>query len=266
VAGQVSSEAISVSQSAATMREAGRYFYVGMAVLFIAVAVAGFGPRSLAIVTGNMPVPPPIIHVHAAAMTAWLLMFLAQTLLMSNGRAALHASLGAVSFVLAPLITATLVTLVVLTAGSALDAGAAMPPEAAARIVAFAVFVMGRAAILFPIFWLWAVAVRKSDPEMHKRLMVLAVFVVIDAALGRMGWLPGASANVVTSAEGYTVIHLYQLLLLVPPIAYDFLRFRRVHFAYLIGAALFLAFALTTHLVWNAPAWQRLVASWAGGG
>jgi hypothetical protein len=261
---QVSSEAISVSQSAVTVREAGRYFYVGMAVLFIAVAVAGFAPRSLAIVAGNMPVPPPIIHVHAASMTAWLLMFLAQTLLMSNGRAALHASLGALSFVLAPLITLTLATLVVSTAASALDAGAAMPPDAMARIVAFAVFVMGRAAILFPVFWLWAVAVRKSDPETHKRLMVLAVFVVIDAALGRMGWLPGASANMLTSAEGYTAIHGYQLLLLVPPVAYDMLRFGRVHFAYLLGGGLFLAFALTTYLVWNAPGWHRLVASWAG--
>jgi hypothetical protein len=37
-----------------------------------------------------------------------------------------------------------------------------------------------------------------------------------------------------------------------------------VHFAYIVGGGLFLAFALTTHLVWNAPAWHRLVASWAG--
>ena len=260
----MSTEALSVSRSAAGTRESGRYFYVGMAILFIAVAVAGFAPRSLAIVAGNMPVPPPIVHLHAASMTAWLLLFLTQTLSMSSGRAALHASLGAASFVLAPLITLTLATLVVSTAADALAAGATMPPDAVARIFAFAVFVMGRAALLFPIFWLWAVAVRKSDPETHKRLMVLAVFVVIDAALGRMGWLPGASANMLTSAEGYTAIHGYQLLLLVPPVAYDLLRFRKVHMAYLVGGSLFLAFALTTYLVWNAPAWHRLVASWAG--
>lgn len=262
----MSTEAISVSRVTAGAVESGRYFYVGMAVLFIAVAVTGFAPRSLAIVTGNMPVPPPIIHLHAASMTAWLLLFLAQTLLMNRGRAALHASLGAVSFVLAPLITGTLVTLVIVNAGAALAAGAAMPPEAVARIFAFSLFVMGRAAILFPIFYFWAVAVRKSDPETHKRFMVLAVFVVIDAALGRMSWLPGASENMLTSAEGYTAIHLYQLLLLAPPVAYDLLRFRKVHFAYLLGGGLFLALALTTYLVWNAPAWHRLVASWAGAG
>jgi len=262
----MSTEALSVTRSAAGVRESGRYFYVGMALLFIVVAVAGFGPRSLAIVTGSMPVPPPIIHLHAASMTAWLLLFLAQTLLVSSGRAALHASLGAVSLVLAPLITVTLFTLVVSNAAGALAAGAALPPDAMARIFAFAVFVMGRAAILFPIFYLWAVAVRKSDPATHKRLMVLAVFVVIDAALGRMGWLPGASENMLTSAEGYTAIHGYQLLLLVPPVAHDLLRYRKLHFAYLLGGGLFLAFALTTYLVWNAPAWHRLVASWAGVG
>ena len=263
----MSTQAISVSRAAAGARESGRYFYVGMAILFIAVAVTGFAPRSLAIVTGNMPVPPPIVHVHAASMTAWLLLFLAQTLLQSRGRPALHASLGAASFVLAPLITVTLVTLVVINANAALAAGATMPSDAPARIFAFALFVMGRAAILFPLFYFWAVAVRKSDPETHKRMMVLAVFVVIDAALGRMSsWLPGASADMLTSAGGYTAIHVYQLLLLVPPVAYDLLRFRKVHFAYLLGGGLFLAFALTTYLVWNAPAWHRLVAGWAGVG
>jgi hypothetical protein len=235
-----------------------------MAVLFIVVAVIGFAPRSLAIVTGTMPVPPAIVHLHAASMAAWLLLFLAQTLLISSGRTVMHASLGAASFVLAPLITLTLATLVVSNAAGALAGGTAMPVDALARIFAFAVFVMGRAAILFPIFYIWAVAVRKSDPETHKRCMVLAVFVVIDAALGRMAWLPGASANMLTSPEGYTPIHLYQLLLLVPPFAYDLLRFRRLHFAYVLGGGLFLGFALTTQLVWNAPAWQRLVASWAG--
>ena len=105
----------------------------------------------------------------------------------------------------------------------------------------------------------------RRRPETHKRLMVLAVFVVIDAALGRMGWLPGNN-DPITSAEGYTAIHGYQLLLLVPPVVYDLLRFRKVHFAYLLGGGLFLAFALTTYLVWNAPAWHRLVAGWAGVG
>ena len=121
----MSTQAISVSRAAARARESGRYFYVGMAILFIAVAVTGFAPRSLAIVTGNMPVPPPIIHLHAASMTAWLLLFLAQTLLMNRGRVALHASLGTVSFVLAPLITLTLATLVVTNAAGALAAGGA---------------------------------------------------------------------------------------------------------------------------------------------
>jgi hypothetical protein len=260
----MSTEAISVSRAAADARESSRFFYVGMAILFIVVAVAGFAPRSLAIVTGNMPVPPPIVHLHAASMSAFLLLFLAQTLLMNRGRAAVHASLGAASFVLAPLMAVTMATLVVMNGVGVLNSGAAMPPDAQARTFAFVVFVMGRAAILFPLFYIWAIAARKTDPETHKRMMVLAVFVVIDAALGRMPWLPGASDNMLTSPEGYTPVHLYQLLLLVPPVAYDLLRLRRVHFAYIVGGGLFLAFALTTHLVWNAPAWHRLVASWAG--
>jgi len=98
----MSTSAISVSQSASAARESGRLIYVGMAVLFIAVAVTGFAPRSLAIVTGQMPVPPLIVHFHAATMSSWLALFLAQTLLMRSGRAAVHQSLGALSFLIAP--------------------------------------------------------------------------------------------------------------------------------------------------------------------
>src|SRR5688572_7189637 len=109
----MSTSAISVSQSASAARESGRLIYVGMAVLFIAVAVTGFAPRSLAIVTGQMPVPPLIVHFHAATMSSWLALFLAQTLLMRSGRAAVHQSLGALSFLIAPAMFLTMSLLVV---------------------------------------------------------------------------------------------------------------------------------------------------------
>jgi hypothetical protein len=41
-----------------------------MAWFFVFVAIAGFAPRSLAIVDGLMPSPPLVVHLHAAASTS----------------------------------------------------------------------------------------------------------------------------------------------------------------------------------------------------
>ena len=124
--------------------------------------------------------------------------------------------------------------------------------------MAFSLFVQGRAALLFAIFYIWAVLARRTAPETHKRMMLLATFAVIDAALGRMGWLPGQTG---ASDQSYTIVHLYQLLLLAPAVAYDVIRFGRVHRAYLIGIGLFLPFVLATHVLWNSPVWRRAVGA-----
>lgn len=260
----MTTSAISVQDVTAKAREH-HVVYVGMAVLFVVVAVTGFLPRSLGIVTGQLPVPPPIIHLHAATMAAWLALLLTQTVLMNSRRVALHTSLGAISFVLAPVMFVTMATIVVGRGAFLLDGSNAMPPETRAHALAFIAFVMGRAAILFGLCYAWAVAARKTDRETHKRMMILATFAVIDAALGRMSWLPGWSGDAfMTSTSGYDPIHVYQLLLLAPVVVHDLLRFGRVHWAYLLGGALFVASSVAMHVAWSSPGWQRLVESWAG--
>ena len=53
-------------------------------------AMVGFGPHSVGIVTGKIPVLPAIVHVHAALMASWLMLFLLQGSLMARGRARVH--------------------------------------------------------------------------------------------------------------------------------------------------------------------------------
>jgi hypothetical protein len=148
------------------------------------------------------------------------------------------------------------------------NAQAAIPAPALGNSVAFQTFIMARAALLFGLFFAWAVAVRKSAPQTHKRMMVLATFVVIDAAIARVPWLPGAflrdggiDRGFLT---GYDLTHLYQLLLLAPALIHDFVRFRAVHWAYVLGLGLFLTSALAAHFAWNSPAWGQLVADMLG--
>ncbi|HEX6998578.1 MAG TPA: hypothetical protein VF322_10565 [Gammaproteobacteria bacterium] len=262
---------VSVPSPRAAVHGAARSIYVFMAVLFVVVAVVGFAPRSIAILTGARPVPPLLIHVHAALMASWLLLLLAQTSLMAAGRARLHRALGAASFVLAPAMFVAMTALIAVNylglAAAASAPDAQVPMIAASRAMAFFLFVMGRAALLFGVFYLWAVLSRRSAPATHKRLMVLATFVVIDAALGRMTWLPGsAHGNWMAADYGYDGVHLYHLLLLAPALIHDLVRFGRVHSAYLIGLGLYLPFVLATHFAWNSAGWQRVVGAMLGVG
>lgn len=260
--------AISASAHTVASREASRSIYVFMAILFIIVAVTGFAPRSIAIVTGERAVPPLIVHFHAAAMSSWLLLLLAQTTLIARGRPDIHRKLGVASFVLGPAMF-LLMSALVMRGFLQLANPATQPPvEVLGNSVAFETFIMARAAILYGLFFAWAIAVRRKAPETHKRMLILATFVVIDAAIARIQWLPGAflrdGGGQGEILRGYDLTHLYQLLLLAPVLLYELFRFGRVHWAYVLGIGLFLASALGAHFAWNSLAWARMTAGWFG--
>ncbi len=261
----MSAEARSIDSSVTATRAFSGGVYLFMAVFFLGVALVGFVPTTIATLSGELAVPRPIVHVHAVLMGSWLLLFLAQTSLVSSGQKLLHQRLGVVSLAIAP---AILVVMLVITFGRygelvavANDASAAVTLEYIGRRATFILFVQGRAAVLFALFYAWAVLARHGFPQTHKRMMVLATFVVIDAALGRMAWLPGHPGQFVASDAGYDVVHLYHLLLITPVIAYDLVRRHRVHHAYVVGLGLFLAFVVATHMLWNAPWWHSAVAA-----
>ncbi len=112
----------------------GRWFFVGVATLFILMALAGFVPTSIAklgaVHAGQRPPLPPVLHVHAAMMGAWLLLLLGQAVLATTGRRVWHRRLGYAGAVLLPAIIVTGVLLLIATWqmvwGPA--AAAAMPP------------------------------------------------------------------------------------------------------------------------------------------
>ena len=76
------------------------------AALFVAIALAGFIPSSLAklaaVQAGARPPFPLVMHLHAVLMGTFLMLLLAQTLLVATGRCALHRTLGLSAMVVAP--------------------------------------------------------------------------------------------------------------------------------------------------------------------
>lgn len=237
-----------------------RHVFVFMAALLVALTLAGFVPSSLdkisAVQAGERPPFPLVLHLHAGLMGAWLLLLLAQSALASRGRRGLHRFLGIMGLLMVPAILVTGVWLIQVTWQGlwSPDSAATMPAEALAETKAFVsniLLLQGHALILFPVLVLWALAVRRTDPETHRRLMILGTAVPVMAGLDRLatalGW-PTAPP----------VLDLYMLASMSPLLAWDLVRHRRVHRATWIWLATNAPFVIATSLLWESSWWLEM--------
>lgn len=152
-----------------------RWFFTAMGVVLTLIAVIGFAPNSAAILTGEAPNPALAVHVHAALMVAWLVLFVLQAGLVARGSPALHRRLGRCVFALGPAI-------VVMLAYMAITRFGGNNP--------FELPVQVQRILFFGGLLALAVRVLRSDSGAHKRFMLLATIVPIDAGLNRMSFLP----------------------------------------------------------------------------
>lgn len=222
-----------------------RLFHAAMAWLLVVVAIVGFAPRSFAIATGTMPSPPLVVHLHAAAMASWVTLLALQATLALTGRIDLHRKYGLASMVVAPLVLIMLVAITVVRQNAAFG-------TPAGPIVNNILLVQIRAILLFPLFLIWALRTRRTDPQTHKRMILLATLMLLDAAIARMSWLPYNRFPM-----DYLAVHLYLLLLLVPPLLYDLIRSGRIHRAWIWGLALLLPWVIATQFVWGSQWWRN---------
>jgi hypothetical protein len=252
-------------------RRADRLVYVFMAALFIATAIVGFAPTSSALIaavaSGERPTPPLFLHFHAVSMSAWLALLLVQTSLVAGGRSALHRKLGMASLVAAPAVVISLTLMTVVPAASISQLTAAELTTLHIDVDQVWGFIVTqiRAIVLFALFAGWAFAVRRTDSETHKRMMIVATAVPLNAALSRMigvsQLLPGAGLF-----ESHLVPDFYQVLLLTPVLIYDVVRFGRVHRAYVIGVILLVSTMIAAHFLSDADWWLAIGHDVMGGG
>lgn len=194
-----------------------RYFYLSMAILFALAAVIGFTPNSIEIIMGTKDNPPLYIHLHAATMSAWMFTLASQAYLISQNKVSLHRKLGKLSAYLA---IAVLVLMIYIAWPFLIDPYR-WPP---------ATILQSKRILLFVGCVGLAVYLHNKQPEAHKRLMFMATFAVLDAAFFRMAvYLPRFGIEYNT-----TLGHIYQLILIVPLLSYDYLKFKRIHWVYIV--------------------------------
>jgi hypothetical protein len=237
-----------------------RWIYVAMAAWFILIVLTGFIPDALgkiaAVKAGMRPPFPLVLHLHAVLMGSFLLLLLAQTTLVATGRCALHRRLGLVAMVLVPALVIVGFILAPTMYHQVWNGAHFGPPSARAALTPVVAMVENilllqiHAGLLFALFIAIGLRARERDAGFHKRMMILATAVPLGAALDRMTWLPS------TLPASPLASDLYIMLAVAPMFAWDVIRNRSVHRAYLVWVPIFLAGSMAINLAWDKPWWH----------
>lgn len=225
-------------------RNAERIFFSGMAILLCGVVFIGFSATYFRAGMLRAPLPSPILHVHGAVFTLWMLLFVVQAALISARRVAWHRSLGTIAFCLPPI-------MIILGVIAALDAfGRKVMIGPLDPAVSLAIPLIGITGFTIVIFASWRA---RRKPDAHKRLILLATIGLTEAALGRFPWdrlgLPPAAG---------ATTGLAMLILLV--LAYDLVSLHRIHRSTAWAAPVMFAFGALAVPIGMTPAWHGFAA------
>jgi hypothetical protein len=221
------------------------YFFSGMALLMAATVFAGFAPTYYMAGMFHAPLPSLTIHLHGAAFTLWMLVFIAQTSLAAAGRIDVHRKLGLAGICLA----CVMVVLGVMAATDSLVRGAGPPGR---DVKAFYIITMSN-MLIFAVLIFFAFRARR-DPSTHKRLTLVASISLLLAAISR---LPIAYTYR-NPPHGAVISYVFLALL----ISYDLWSTHKIHRATLWASA-FIVFVYQIRVfIGRTDAWHAF-ATWA---
>lgn len=152
----------------ALFRNAWLYFAVALALIFIGFWESYFSALSNARTT---------IHIHAALSVLWIVMLIAQALLIRSGRRKWHLLLGRSSYVAAPLIIGFGL---LVTYEAALRAGDELSPDSLSQLT-LPLYGMFQ----FVTAYAFAIGYRRQ-PQLHARLMIASAVPLLSAAVLRI--------------------------------------------------------------------------------
>jgi hypothetical protein len=205
-------------------RRAAPGFYLGLTLLLVAMVVAGFWPSYYGrLATGAVPQVHPVVHVHGAVFSGWMLLLVAQVVLAARRRLDLHRALGRVGIAYGGLVWVMGSVVTFVAPAHKVATGVWTRDEAAS----FLILPIGDMLLFGGLF---AAAIwHRRRPETHKRLIVLATLSLVFAAAGRM------SGDSLPLFFGIWIVPLLVVL------AHDLWALGRVHRTYVLGTVLLLA-------------------------
>ncbi len=197
-------------------------FFSAMAGVILLLVVVGFARTYFLAGVVRAHLPARIIHIHGAAFSAWILLLIAQTSLITARRVDIHRKLGLAGFALASL----MIILGFLAATNSLSRNF-VPPGAPFDPKTFYAIPLGD-MFIFAVLIFFAYRAR-TNPAAHKRLIILATAAMMDAPTGR----PPFTA--ITGHPFMDSIFVWALILLL--VGYDLWSTHKVHRATIWGGA-----------------------------
>jgi|SRR5450631_2236343 len=218
-------------------------FYVGMAVGITAIIVWGFVPTYFLRPYYQTSELRPLLHLHGALFTSWLLLLIVQTSLVAAKRTDIHRRLGVAGAVLAVLMVVV---------GFIVAVHAARRGVAPLGIPALAFLVIPLGDITTFAILVGAALLNRAKPETHKRLMLLATLALLAPGVGRLPF-----AFISGPIQIYALVDAVLLICIL----YDVITRKRVHPAYIWGG-LFLVLSQPLRLALSGTSAWMAFAQW----
>lgn len=232
-------------------------FFSGLATLFLVFVFIGFARSYYLAGLFKAPLPNMLLHVHGAVFSLWVLLLITQTSLVSAKRVDVHRRLGVLGFGLA----FVMVVLGVLVANDQLLRFAASPPAEHPGIEGVrAFYAIPLGEILMFCALVYFGFRNRFRPTVHKRLMLIATIVILEAAVVR--WPIFESLAVAESM----IDALYVITLLLLLMAYDWWSTGRVQAVTLWAGAFVVVGQQARYLIGHTDLWQTFatwVQTWA---
>jgi len=226
-----------------------RRMYIWFAVFMPIIVLVGFA-RSYYLkgFFGFPALPSLLVQLHGIVMTSWVVLFVTQVTLVATGRTRTHQRLGVSGAVLA-----ILIVIVGVLTGIAGAARGSTPGPPALQFLAVPVFDM----LVFAILVGTALYVRRRRLDIHKRPMLLAAVNLLTPASARI------PLHFIQTGGPLVFFGLTDLCLLAC-VAYDSVKNRRLHPAFLWGTLLIIVSQPLRLMLSGTDAWMRFATMLVG--
>jgi uncharacterized membrane protein YozB (DUF420 family) len=222
-----------------------RLFYVAMASFIILTAFIGFAPsfylRSIYNPGHSLST---ILRVHGLFFSAWMILFLVQTVLIVRGSRILHRRLGWAA-------TGIAVVMVALGIAASIEQMRRVPLTIAPQV--------GLALNTFPILvfviLVGSAIYYRGRSDWHKRLILSATISLLGAAMLRI-IVPHAGS--LKPPEIFILASIILDLFFVPSFIYDWRTRHKIHPAYFCALTLLIVSQISIVTVIQWPPWIRL--------
>lgn len=200
-------------------------FYLAVGLFAALIVVLGFSRTYYLKSFFGTPALTPLVHLHGIVFTSWIALFITQTWLISANKRKTHMRLGIAGLALA-------IAMIFVGSATAI-ASARLGHPIGGRPLVFLALPLSNVLLSFPVLIAAGFYFRRRA-DFHKRLMLCATLALLTAAFGRIVvLLSGGRVPLIAMA--------CTDLLLIAVTAYDAIRNRRIHPAF-VGGTTFVIF------------------------